>query len=182
MIFNDSSNILLCWAFIHSHTPHTHTHTHTTLIQLVIANPNLVQEVCIQPWPSFQLKVVIQEAFTDINFLFFFNTFFGMDSSSSVSHSVMSDSATPWTVACQAPLSVGFFRQEYWSGLPFPSLEDLPDPGSKPRSPALQADSSPSELQGRSRFGMDTFKQIFSSMPIFPKFHHFRLQYLRLGF
>ena len=48
---------------------------------------------------------------------------------------------TPWTVACQAPLSMGFSRQEYWSGLPFPSLGDLPDPGIKPASPALQADS-----------------------------------------
>ena len=48
---------------------------------------------------------------------------------------------TPWTVACQASLSIGFFRQEYWSGLPFPSPGDLPDPGIKPRSSALQADS-----------------------------------------
>ena len=46
---------------------------------------------------------------------------------------------TPWTVACQAPLSMGFSRQEYWSGLPFPSPGDLPDPGIKSRSPALQA-------------------------------------------
>ena len=105
-----------------------------------------------------------------------------MDSNSSVSHSVMSDSATPRTVAHQAPLSMGFFRQEYWSGLPFPSLKDLPDLGIKPRSFALQADSLPSELQGRSRFGTDAFEQIFSSMPIFPKFRHFRLQHLRLGF
>ena len=49
--------------------------------------------------------------------------------------------ATPWTVAHQAPLSVEFSRQEYWSGLPFPSTGDLPDPGIEPRSPALQADS-----------------------------------------
>ena len=48
---------------------------------------------------------------------------------------------TPWTVAHQAPLSMGFSRQEYWSGLPFPSLGDLPDPGIKPGSPAWQADS-----------------------------------------
>ena len=53
--------------------------------------------------------------------------------------------ATPWTVACQAPLSVGFPRQEYWSGLPFPSLGTLPDPGIKHRSPTLQADSLPYE-------------------------------------
>ena len=49
--------------------------------------------------------------------------------------------ATPWTVAHQAPLSVGFSRQEYWSGLPFPSPGDLPNPGIEPRSPALQADA-----------------------------------------
>ena len=54
--------------------------------------------------------------------------------------------ATPWTVAYQAPLSMGFSRQEYWSGLPFPSLGDLPDPGIKPGSPALQADSLLTEL------------------------------------
>ena len=44
---------------------------------------------------------------------------------------------TPWTVACQASLSMEFSRQEYWSGLPFPSPGDLPDPGIKPVSPAL---------------------------------------------
>ena len=48
---------------------------------------------------------------------------------------------TPWTVACQAALSMGFSRQEYWSGLPFPSPGDLSDLGIKPGSPALQADS-----------------------------------------
>ena len=54
--------------------------------------------------------------------------------------------ATPWTVAHQAPLSMGFSRQEYWSGLPFPSPGDLPHPGIKCRSPALQADSLSTEL------------------------------------
>ena len=53
--------------------------------------------------------------------------------------------ATPWTIACQAPLSMGFSRQIYWSGLPFPSPGDLPDPGIEPRSPALQAYSLPTE-------------------------------------
>ena len=48
---------------------------------------------------------------------------------------------TPWTVAQQAPLSMGFSRQEYWGGLPFPPPGDLPTPGIEPRSPALQADS-----------------------------------------
>ena len=66
-----------------------------------------------------------------------------------VIHSVVSDSVTPWTVACQAPLSMGFSRQEYWSGLPFLSPGDLPDPGIKPRSPALQADSLSSEPSGK---------------------------------
>ena len=53
---------------------------------------------------------------------------------------------TSWTVARQAPLSIGFSRQEYWSGLPFPSPGDLSDPGIKPGSPELQADSLPTEL------------------------------------
>ena len=65
---------------------------------------------------------------------------------SSGSHSVVSDSVTPQTAACQTPLSMGFSRQEYWSGLPFPSPKDLPNPGIEPRSPALQADSLPFEL------------------------------------
>ena len=61
----------------------------------------------------------------------------------------MSDSLTPWTVAHQVPLSMGFSRQEYWSGLPFPSPGDLPDPGIKPGSPALQARSLLSEPLGK---------------------------------
>ena len=54
--------------------------------------------------------------------------------------------ATPWTVACQAPLFMGFSRQEYWNGLPFSSTGDLPDPEINPGSPALQADSLLTEL------------------------------------
>ena len=57
--------------------------------------------------------------------------------------------ATPWTVAYQAPPSMRFSRQEYWSGLPFPSPEDLPDPEIKPRSPALEADALTSEPPGK---------------------------------
>ena len=53
--------------------------------------------------------------------------------------------ATPWTLSYQPPPSMGFSRQEYWSGLPFPSPGDLPDPGIEPASPALQADALPSE-------------------------------------
>ena len=56
-----------------------------------------------------------------------------------VSCSVVSDSEISWTVARQAPLSMGLSRQEYWSGLLFPSPEDLPDPGIEPGSPTLQA-------------------------------------------
>ena len=61
------------------------------------------------------------------------------------SRSVVSDSATPWTVAYQAPSPMGFSRQEYWNGLPFPSPGDLPDPGIKPGSPEFQADALTSE-------------------------------------
>ena len=57
--------------------------------------------------------------------------------------------ATLWTVARQSPLSMGFSRQKYWSGLPFPSPGDLPNPGIKPGSPALQADALSSEPPGK---------------------------------
>ena len=57
--------------------------------------------------------------------------------------------ATLWTVACQALLFMGCSMQKYWNELPFPSPGDLPNPRSKPRSPALQAESSPTEIQGK---------------------------------
>ena len=57
--------------------------------------------------------------------------------------------ATPWTVVHKAPLSMGFSRQEYWSGFPFPTSGELPDPGIKPDSPSLQADSWPTEPPGK---------------------------------
>ena len=63
------------------------------------------------------------------------------------SHALLS--ATPWTAAHQAPLSMGFSRQEYWSGLPGPSPGNLPNPGVKTVSPALQADSLPLEPPGK---------------------------------
>ena len=67
-----------------------------------------------------------------------------------LSRSVLSDSLQPHvTVACQAPLSIGFPRQEYWSGLPYPSPGDLPKPQIEPRSPTLQVDSLPSEPAGK---------------------------------
>ena len=58
---------------------------------------------------------------------------------------------TPWTVTHQPPLSMEFSTQEYWTGLPFPSLGDLPDPGIEPASPALQTDCLPSESSGKLR-------------------------------
>ena len=70
---------------------------------------------------------------------------------------------TPWTVTYQALLSIGFSRQEYWIGLPFPSPGDLPDPGIEPRSPAVEADALPSEPPGfRCRVGL--FIQLFSCL------------------
>ena len=71
-----------------------------------------------------------------------------------LSRSVVSNSCDPidletlWSVACQATLPMGFSRQ-YWSGLPFPSPRDLPDPAIEPRSPSLQADSLLTELEGK---------------------------------
>ena len=56
---------------------------------------------------------------------------------------------TPWVITCQAPLSMGFSRQEHWSGFPFPSPGDLPNPRIKPGSPTLQADSLPAEPLGK---------------------------------
>ena len=66
--------------------------------------------------------------------------------------------AIPWTVIYQASLSMGFSRHEYWSGLPFPSLGDLPDPGIEPRSPTLQADALPLSHQG----GPEIFRSQFN--------------------
>ena len=68
------------------------------------------------------------------------------------SHSAVSDFATPWTVSPQTPVSMEFSRQEYWSGLPFLSPGDLPNPEIKPWSLALQADSLASEPPGEPLF------------------------------
>jgi len=59
------------------------------------------------------------------------------------------DSATPWTVACQAPLSMGFPKQENWSGLSFPSPGDLPNPGIKPETPAMAGRFFTTESSGK---------------------------------
>ena len=66
---------------------------------------------------------------------------------------------TPWTVVRQASLSLGFSRQEYWSGLPFPSPRDFPDPGIEAGSPALHADSVPSEPRNQLYLHLKTSKQ-----------------------
>ena len=69
---------------------------------------------------------------------------------------------TTWTVAYQAPPSMEFSRQEYWSGLPFPSPRDLPNSEIKPESPALQADTLPSEPPGTLQYGSNNiyFKRL----------------------
>ena len=67
---------------------------------------------------------------------------------------------TPWTIAHQAPLSMGFSRQEYWSGFPFLSPGDLSDPGIEPGSCILQADSLPSEPPGKTRSNYNVIKYI----------------------
>ena len=82
------------------------------------------------------------------------------------SHSVVSDSLWPHRlVAYPDPPSMGFSRQEYWSGLPFPSPEDLPDLGIKPGSPALQADALPSEPPGNYAL-FDETRRLISVWPI----------------
>ena len=69
----------------------------------------------------------------------------------------------PWTLAHQAPLSMGFSGQKYWSGLPFPSPGDLPDPGIEPRSPTLQADALTSAPPGKSPINSPPQRGTFES-------------------
>ena len=72
--------------------------------------------------------------------------------------------AIPWTVAHQAPPSMGFSKQEYWSGLPYPSPGDLPDPGTEPGSPTLRTDALPSEPPGKPSLIRYWFANIFSHL------------------
>ena len=72
-----------------------------------------------------------------------------LNKQSSVSFSVISNSAIPWTIARQAPLPMEFFRQVYWSGLPFPSPGDLPNPGVEAGSLALPVDALLSQSPGK---------------------------------
>ena len=89
---------------------------------------------------------------------------------------------TTWTVAYQASLSMGFSRQEYWSGLPFPPLGDLPNPETEPRSPGLQADALPSEPPGKPSKGPHTKEEIqWRSLKKIRKYIHC-LQFLSLQF
>ena len=85
--------------------------------------------------------------------------------------------ATPWTVAHQAPPSMGFSKQEYWSGLPFPSPGDLPDPRIKPRSPTFQADTLTSEPPGKPNYLDANCRLGWCCLPLYPYpiyNHHFR--------
>ena len=84
----------------------------------------------------------------------------------------MSDSfATPWTVACQAPLSVGFPRQEYWNALPFPSPGDRPKPGTEPGSPALAGEFFTTEpLCAECDAGLSAVRSKPSLMPLGAEF------------
>ena len=92
---------------------------------------------CLKPF----LRVVVFQCISHVYWRYLLLLF---------NHYVISDSfATPWILACQAPLSMGFSRQEYWSGLPFPPPGDLPNPGIKPMSPALVGRFFTTELPPR---------------------------------
>ena len=78
----------------------------------------------------------------------------------------MSNSTTLWTVAYQAPPSMGFSRREYWSGLPFPSPGDLPNPEIEPGSPTFQADALTSESPGKLSEISQTQKDKYCTVPL----------------
>ena len=120
---------------------HTHTHTHTRKIK---EKDGAFISLCLLIWMSCELnKLQINE---ESNVRDRDKVYLGMywTRGSVVAQSCLT-LATPWTVACQVPLSIELSRQEYWSGYLCPSLGDLPDPWIKPRSPALQTDTLPSE-------------------------------------
>ena len=98
---------------------------------------------------SWRLFIVLFIDFPSFNYFFLLILSFVDGSGGSVAK-LCPTLGTPWTVACQAPLYMGFPRQEYWSGLPFSSLEDVPNPGIEPGSPELQVDSLPTEPPGKS--------------------------------
>ena len=81
---------------------------------------------------------------------------------------VMFDSATPWTVGCQAPLSMGFPKQGYWSGVPFPSPGDLPNPGIEPAPPALAGRFFTTAPPGNPCFNKNPDKLMLYNLLIYP--------------
>ena len=92
--------------------------------------------------------------------------------------SVVFNSVIPWTIPCQAPLSMGFSQKEYWSGLPCPPLGELPNPGIEPRSPTLQADSSltepPRKLRETEMGTLSLLQGIFLTQGLNPGLPHCR--------
>ena len=100
--------------------------------------------------PVFSLEMLLHNIYNPFNdcltIIFWLNT---LETVVVLSLSCVQFFATPWTIAYQAPPSMGFSRQEYWSGLPFPSPGDLPNPGIEPGSPALEADALTSEPPGK---------------------------------
>ena len=136
------------WAHARANT-HTHTHTHTHKYRTAEAMSEL--EYWLRTLHIFTRKHYYSITSHIICRICLFNlryTYYEVKWRQSLCQLF----ATPWTVAYKAPLSMEFSRQEYWSGLPFPSPGDPPDPGVKPRfkprSPALQADALPSEPPG----------------------------------
>ena len=95
----------------------------------------------------------------------------------SVSHSVVFDSVNPGAVSCQAPLSMELSRQEYWSGQPFPSPGDLPDPGIECESPTLQTDSLQSEPLGKPQVSCKILIVLHPPHVSLPPNIHFFLHY-----
>ena len=121
--------------------------------------------MCIRRFQGTYLiwELVINQGRIPKGILLFLSSFHSVDNISLVcvlSHSVMSDSATPRTVAWEVPLSMGISRQEYWSGLPCYPPGDLPNPKIELRSPALQADSLLSEPPRKPNTFLGTIKSL----------------------
>ena len=114
-----------------------------TTVQVEILASSLFLYLCQwRPWPFRNVEMLTSLTMT---LLFLFITFLPLKWSEVKSLSHVQLFVIPWTVAHQAPLSIGFSRQEYWSGLPFPSPGDGPNSGLEPGSPAFQADALTSE-------------------------------------
>ena len=117
------------------HTYIRHTHTHIWFVHSWVWNGFLKHTNICRPWGTYTVvRPFIHITLCKVKWKF-------------LSHVQLF--ATPWTIARQAPPSMGFSRKKYWSGLPFPSPGILPDPEVEPGSPALQVDSLPSEPPGK---------------------------------